>query len=144
MLRGPSGLGAASHLQEIRNEVPLQIRLAPLPNLPSLQHTRDTVDPEAGGRPPAQATRIHHVISNEISILVQSVMRLAEGDARAAAGDEAGIDGVEAGEEGGVPWRCAGGVADAGMVFGDVIDAVHPVVDVVLHFGLFVGGGCHC
>lgn len=100
--------------------------------------------PETRGSQPAQATRVHHLIPNEIAILVQSVVRLAESDAWAAARDEAGINGIEATEEGRVPGCCAGGVADTGVIFGDVVDAVQPVVNVVLHFGLFVSGGCHC
>lgn len=134
----------ATHLQEIRHEVALQVRLAPLADLVSLQQVGDAVAAETRDGPPAEAARVHDVVPDEIAVLVQPVMRLAEGDAGAAAGDEAGIDGIEAAEEGRVPGCGSGGVGDAGMILGDVVDPVHPVVDVVLHLGFFVGGGGHC
>ena len=136
--------GKATDLQEIRDEVALKIRLAPFTDLVSLQQIRDAVGTNAGNSPPAQAARVHDVVPDQVSILVQSVMGLAEGDARAAAGNEAGIDGIEAAEEGRVPRSGTGGVRDAGVVFGGVVDAVHPMVGIALHLRLLVGGGGHC
>lgn len=101
--------------------------------------------PKTRHRPPTQTARVDDVVPDQIPILVQPVVRLAEGDARAAARHEARIDRVEAVEEGRVPRCGTGGVRDAGGVFGDVVDAVHPVVDVVLHLGFWGGwwGCCH-
>lgn len=76
------------------------MRLAPLTDLVPLQQIRDTVATETRDGPPAQAARVHDVVPDQVAILVQPVMRLAEGDARAAACDQAGIDGIEAAEEG--------------------------------------------
>ena len=76
------------------------MRLAPLTDLVSLQQIRDTVGTETRDGPPAQAAGVHDVVPDQVAVLVQPVMGLAEGDARAAACDEAGIDGIEAAEEG--------------------------------------------
>lgn len=77
----------------------------------------------------------------KVAILADTVMRLAKGDARKAVGNEAGINGVEAVEEAGVP-ALRGlrrlGVDDLTRARQDVVEAVLPVVEVLLIDGAVV------
>ena len=130
-----------TYLQEIRDEIALQRRLAPLPDLAPLQQIRQAVQPDARDRPPPQAAGVDGAVSRQVAALVQSVVRLAEGDAGAAAGDEAGVNGVEAAEERRGPGCLAHGVRNGGVVFGGVVGAGDPAVHVLLHFGF---RGSHC
>lgn len=62
------------------------------------------------------------------------MVRLAERNARTTARDGTSVNRVKAAEERGRPFRAAGGVGDAGGIFGSGGCAGDPAVDVALHF----------
>ena len=108
-----------------------------------LQYIWNAMSTEARDGPPTQAACIYDVVSDQVAILVKPMVCLAKSDTGAAAGHKASVDGIEALEEGGGPRCRSRGIRNTGVIFGDVIDTVHPAVDITLHLGLLMRRGCH-
>lgn len=86
---------------------------------------------------------VDRLIANEVGILVQPVVRLAEGDAGKAPGDEAKIDGREEFDEAVGPARGFSarlGVDNLGRASGNVLELVTPVLNVLVLNGAALGG----
>ena len=85
--------------------------------------------------------------SLEVGILMETMMGLSKHDTWAEACQEARVDWLEAVEESSSPRGIAGCIGDGGTVASSRIQTASPVVNVLLHVGLGLGGGSllsHC
>jgi hypothetical protein len=130
-----------------------------LSDVGTLKGHGDPVKSEAAGSPEHQARSVDRLIALEGTVLSETVVGLAEGNARNAASDQAGVDRAEALEEAGVPRLGLGRrllvdvLAGAGQ---DIVESVLPVLEVVVVDGTVVvllgssggsgsrGRGGHC
>jgi hypothetical protein len=131
---------AAERRQKILDAAALEVVL--LANVLALHGSGNPVDTEAWGAAEEEARSVDGLVAIEITVLAQTVVSLAEGNARNAASDQACVDWGEAREEGWEPALSSlvGARVDVLARSGEnIVEAVLPVIDILVIDGTALG-----